>query len=56
MPQNWIDLLQVGTNLSLLLAAASLVRKNSRMELKVDTMWAIFMRKFGSRNGEEDVH
>lgn len=49
----WVELLQVGTNIKLLLALLGLTRKFSRIELKVDTMWSVFMRRFGSR--EQDI-
>ena len=48
----WIDFLQVGTNLALLTIAVSLTRKFTRVELKVDTMWDVFVKRFGV-NGDK---
>lgn len=49
---NWMEFLQVGTNIALLTVAVSLTRKFTRVELKVDTMWDVFMKRFGV-NGDK---
>ena len=48
-------LISAASNVALLTSAVKVVRTISRMELKVDTMWSVFTRKFGSREGEEDT-
>ena len=48
----WIDVLSVGTNISILIVGLKLVRHLSRIEFKVETMWSIFMKKFV--NNDED--
>lgn len=47
----WVEFLQVGTNIALLTVVVSLTRKFTRVELKVDTMWDVFMKRFG--NGDK---
>lgn len=44
-PQDWIQILSVATNISLLVVGVKLVRYISRMELKVDTMWVDFIHR-----------
>lgn len=44
---DWIQLLSVGTNFSILIVGIKLIRHLSRMELKVDTMWDAFIKRFG---------
>ncbi len=48
-----LSLLSVGSNTALLVSAVKIIRNLSRMELKVDTMWGVFVRRFGTR--EQDV-
>lgn len=48
-----LSLLSVGSNAALLVSAVKIIRNISRMELKVDTMWGVFVRRFGTRAGEE---
>lgn len=52
-----MDILQaidVGTNISLIILGLSLLRKFNRMEMKVDIMWARFIRtnRLGNINGD----
>ena len=54
-PQDWITFLSIGSNVALLVSAAKIVRNLSRMELKVDTMWGVFMRKFGTRGEDTGI-
>lgn len=52
MPPEWVQALGVVVNFSLLLVGVKLTRQFARIELKVETMWSVFVRRFGSRNGE----
>lgn len=49
-----LSILSVGSNAALLVSAVKIIRNIARMELKVDTMWGVFMRKFGTREGDID--
>lgn len=51
---DWVNILSVGTNVSILMVGMKLVRQFSRIELKVETMWSVFMRKFGEREEDSD--
>lgn len=48
-----LSVISVGSNAALLVSAVKIIRNISRMELKVDTMWGVFVRRFGTREGEE---
>ena len=52
MPPEWLQILTAITNVGVLTVGVKLVRHLSRMELKVETMWAVFMRRFGQRENE----
>ena len=41
----WVQILSVATNVSILIVGIKLVRHLTRIEFKVDMMWAEFMRK-----------
>lgn len=49
MTNDWVQFISIGTNLTIILVGVKLVRLVSRMELKVDTMWGVFVRRFGTR-------
>jgi hypothetical protein len=51
--QTLVTLLSLGSNVALVTTAVKIVKNLARMELKVDTMWGVFMRRFGTREGEE---
>ncbi len=44
-----IQIVTIGTNISIIVVGIKLVRHISRMEFKVDTMWSVFIRRFGER-------
>jgi hypothetical protein len=46
MSHSWIEFISVATNISILIVGIKLVRHMSRMELKVEMMWDVFMHKF----------
>lgn len=48
-----LSVISVGSNAALLVSAVKIIRNISRMELKVDTMWGVFVRRFGTREGEQ---
>jgi len=48
-----LSVISVGSNIALLASAVKIIRNISRMELKVDTMWGVFVRRFGTRGEEE---
>ena len=47
---DWIQVLSLATNASVVIVGVKVIRLISRMELKVDTMWSAFTKRFG--NGE----
>jgi len=54
MPQDWISLLSVGTNLSVLFVGIKLVRHLTKIEIKVEMMWSVFMKRFGGELEKEN--
>lgn len=55
--QDFLKLLAViglGSNVALIVSAIKIIRNISRMELKVDTMWGVFMRKYGTRQSDNE--
>lgn len=49
---NWFQIVSASLNLAILGIVANLVRKFSRLELKVDLMWKVFSKRFGLENDE----
>jgi hypothetical protein len=47
--QDWIALVGIATNFTIIVTGIKLIRHLSRMELKVEMMWGVFMRQFGTR-------
>lgn len=45
----WIQLISAIVNVSILVIGIKLTRHISRMEMKVDLMWIVFQRRFGTR-------
>ena len=52
--QDYIGLMSVITNISILAMGIRLVRHLSHIELKVDTMWKVFISKFDIKIKDED--
>lgn len=52
-PQGWIQLLSIATNLTVILTGVKLIRYVSRIEMKVEMMWGVFIRQFGTRLNDE---
>jgi hypothetical protein len=55
IPTNWISILSVVTNISIIAVGIKLIRHISRMEMKVDLMWMVFVRRFGGSNLESEA-
>lgn len=53
MPE-WIQAISILTNLGIIGVGAKLIRHLSRMEFKVETMWSVFMRRFGGRSEDKE--
>ena len=47
MRSDWIQIINLLMNSGILIVAFQLVRHVARIELKVETMWNIFIKKFG---------
>ena len=45
MPFDWLQLSAIVTNITVIIVGVKLVRYLSRMELKIDTLWDIFMNE-----------
>ena len=52
---NWINILSVITNISIIAVGIKLIRHISRMEMKVDLMWMVFVRRFGGRESDKEI-
>jgi hypothetical protein len=52
------ELFSIGTNFSLLIVGIKLVRHLTQIEFKVDMMWGVFQRRFGTRTerGSDDMN
>lgn len=46
---DWMQVISIGVNLSVLGLVTIVVRKFTILELKVNQMWAVFSRRFGTR-------
>lgn len=55
MENNWIQLTSIGINIGGLIIAVKLIRMFSRIELKVEMMWGVFMEQYGHRVRKEIV-
>lgn len=52
---DWIQLVSVITNVSIIAVGIKLIRHISRMEMKVDLMWMVFVRRFGTRDTDKEI-
>jgi hypothetical protein len=43
------EIFSIGTNFSILIVGIKLVRYLAQIEFKVDMMWGVFQRRFGTR-------
>ena len=52
---DWLQAVNLGANVSIIVVGLRLIRHLSRMEFKVDLMWATFSHKFNVNinNGED---
>lgn len=48
MPITWLQIINTGLNVALLLVAIQVTRHMTRLEFKVDLMWTAFSRKYGT--------
>jgi hypothetical protein len=48
-----IQIISILTNIGLLGVGIKLVRHLTRIEFKVEMMWGVFVRRFGSRTGDD---
>lgn len=53
-PQAWVQLFSVISNISIVLVGVKLIRHISRLEFKVDMMWGVFVRRYGTRSETGD--
>lgn len=49
-----IQLATIASNFGVLIAAVRVVRYISQIEVKVNTMWVVFMRRFGDRGDDKE--
>lgn len=47
MPQNWLQILTVGTNLSVLILGFKILRYLVTLDLKVNMMWSHYKKQVG---------
>lgn len=45
---NWFQVINTGINVALLIVAVQITRHMTRLEFKVDLMWLVFSKKYGT--------
>lgn len=53
--RDWISLFTLATNIGVLLTVVRVAQYFTRIEVKVESMWLVFMREHGARVGDKSL-